>query len=92
MEILKLLVRVMIFLLSIIIIQSCGSNGWIIASIPLTPQDTVTNTVFIEIMDADSTIHWVWCTAIIVIGYRHQRLEEVLFCNDNTALIEAMVN
>jgi hypothetical protein len=80
MEILKLLVRVMIFLLSIIIIQSCGSNGWIIASIPVTPQDTVTNTVFIEIMDVDSTVHWFhgnisdysnWC-------YRHQRLEEVI--------------
>jgi len=79
MEILKLLVRVMIFLLSIIIIQSCGSNGWIIASIPVTPQDTVTNTVFIEIVDADSSVHWFhgsisidgnWC-------YKHQRMEEV---------------
>ena len=48
----------MIFLLSIIIIQSCGSNGWIIASIPVTPQDTVTNTVFTEIVDADSITHW----------------------------------
>jgi len=79
MEILKLLVRVMIFLLSIIVIQSCGSNGWIIASIPVTPQDTVTNTVFIEIVDADSSVHWFhgrisdhgnWC-------YKHQRIEEV---------------
>ena len=72
-------IRVITFLLSIIIIQSCGSNGSIIASIPVTPHDTVTNTVFIEIMDADSTVHWFhgnisdysnWC-------YRHQRLEEV---------------
>ena len=72
-------IRVITFLLSIIIIQSCGSNGWIIASIPVTPQDTVTTTVFKEIMDADSTDHWFhgnisdysnWC-------YRHQRLEEV---------------
>ena len=79
MEILKLLVRVMIFLLSIVTIQSCRSNGWIIANIPVTPQDTVTNTVFIEIMDADSNVHWFhgsissfsnWC-------YKHQRLEEV---------------
>jgi len=75
MEILKLLVRVMIFLLSI----SCSGKGWIIASIPVTPQDTATNTVFIEIVDADSSVHWFhgrisdhgnWC-------YKHQRIEEV---------------
>ena len=78
MEILKLLVRVMTFLLITSGIPSC-SQGWIVGNIPLTPQDTVTNTVFIEIMDADSTVHWFhgnisdysnWC-------YRHQRLEEV---------------
>ena len=74
-----MLVRVMIFLLSIIIIQSCGSQGWIVANVPLTPQDTVTNTVFIEIVDADSVVHWfhgnisdysAWC-------YKHEQLEEV---------------
>ena len=79
MEILKLYIRVITFLLSIIIIQSCGSQGWIVASIPVTPQATVTNTVFIEIMDADSVVHWFhgrisdydnWC-------YKHQRIEEV---------------
>ena len=78
MEILKLLVRVMIFLLIMSGIPSC-SQGWIVGNIPLTPQDTVTNTVFTEIVDADSTIHWFhgsisdhsnWC-------YKHQRLEEV---------------
>jgi len=58
MEILKLLVQAMIFLLSIITIQSCGSQGWIVGNIPLTPQDTVTNTVFTEIVDADSVTHW----------------------------------
>jgi len=75
MEILKLLVRVMIFLLSI----SCSGKGWIIASIPVTPQDTAINTVFIEIVDADSTVHWYhgkiydhsnWC-------YAHNAWEEV---------------
>jgi uncharacterized lipoprotein YajG len=79
MEILKLLVRVMIFLLSIIIIQSCSGKGWIIASVPVTPQDTVQNTVFIEILDADSTMHWYhgkvnnhanYC-------YKHNQWEEV---------------
>ena len=79
MEILKLLVRVMIFLLSIMIIQSCGSQGWVVANIPLAPQDSVSNTVFIEIMDADSVVHWFhgtisdlgnWC-------FKHQRMEEV---------------
>ncbi len=79
METLKLLVQAMIFLLSIITIQNCGSSGWIVGNIPLTPQDTLTNTVFIEIMDADSTIHWYhgkvnnhsnYC-------YKHNRWEEV---------------
>ena len=69
----------MIFLLSMLIVQGCGSQGWIIANVPLTPQDTVTNTVFIEIVDADSVVHWFhgnisdysnWC-------YRHEQLEEV---------------
>ena len=69
----------MIFLLSMLTIQSCGSQGWIVANVPLTPQDTVTNTVFIEIVDADSVVHWFhgnisdynnWC-------YKHEQLEEV---------------
>ena len=78
MEILKLLVRVMIFLLTIMGVQSC-SQGWIVGNIPLTPQDTVTNTVFIEIVDADSTTHWYhgkiydhsnWC-------YAHDEWEDI---------------
>ena len=78
MEILKLLVQVMTFLLIISGIPSC-SQGWVVANVPLTPQDTLTNTVFTEIMDADSVVHWFhgrisddsnWC-------YKHQRLEEV---------------
>ena len=42
----------MTFLLITSGIPSC-SQGWIVGNIPLTPQDTVTNTVFTEIVDAD---------------------------------------
>ena len=78
MEILKLLVQVMTFLLIILGIPNCN-RGWIVGNIPLTPQDTVTNTVFIEIMDVDSSVHWFhgsignygnWC-------YKHERWEEI---------------
>ena len=78
MEVLKLLVRVMGILLCMNIISGC-SQGWKVGGIQLTPQDTVTNTVFIEIVDADSSVHWFhgsisidgnWC-------YKHQRMEEV---------------
>jgi hypothetical protein len=74
-----LYIRVTIFLLSILTIKSCGSRGCIVANVPLSPQDTLTNTVFTEIMDVDSVVHWFhgniteynnWC-------YKHQRLEEV---------------
>ena len=34
------------------------SQGWSVGSVVLTPQDTVQNTVFIEIMDADSNMHY----------------------------------
>ena len=78
MEILKLLVRVMIFLLGILGMQSC-SQGWIVGNIPITPQDSVINSDFIEIVDADSTMHWYhgnitdynWC-------YKHEEYEEVV--------------
>ena len=68
----------MIFLLIIAGISNC-SQGWVVGSLPLTPQDTVTNTVFIEIVDADSTMHWYhgkiyeysnWC-------YRHDEWEDI---------------
>ena len=71
----KILTPLMIFLL----LTSCTSQGWIIGNLSLTPSDTLRNTVFIEIMDVDSTIHWFhgrisddsnWC-------FKHQRLEEV---------------
>jgi len=35
----------------------CG-QGWSVGGVVLTPQDTVQNTVFIEIMDADSNMHY----------------------------------
>jgi len=52
----KTLVRVMIILL-LTSLLGC-SQGWSVGGVVLTPQDTVTNTVFIEIMDADSNIHY----------------------------------
>jgi hypothetical protein len=56
MEILKLLVRVMILLL-FITITGCGT-GWSVGGYQITPQDTLSNTVFIEVMGADSVMHY----------------------------------
>ena len=50
-------IRVMAFLLSIVSIQNCESRGWLVGNLPLTPQDTLSNTVFIEIVDVDSIKH-----------------------------------
>jgi hypothetical protein len=70
----KTLIRLMIFLS----LTGCGNQGWIIANIPLD-QETNTNTVFIEIVDSDSVIHWYhgriyeesnYC-------YKHQHYEDV---------------
>ena len=47
----------MAFLLSMLTVSSC-SQGWSVAGLELTPQDTVTNTVFIEVMGADSVLHY----------------------------------
>ena len=52
-----MLVRVMISLLNILILSGC-SQGWSVANLELTPQDTVTNTVFIEVMGTDSVLHY----------------------------------
>ena len=77
MAILKLLVQLMTFLLSMSI-MSC-SQGWAIAGVEITPSDTTKNTVFIEIIDADSVEHWYhgkiysddnWC-------YKHEQYENV---------------
>lgn len=77
MVILKLLVQVITFLLSMSIL-SC-SQGWTIAGLEITPSDTTKNTVFIEIIGADSVEHWYhgrlysdgnWC-------YKHEQYEYV---------------
>ena len=47
----------MICLLLISTISGC-SQGWSLGGVVITPQDTVTNTVFIEIMGADSVMHY----------------------------------
>jgi len=57
MEILKLLVRVMISLLSMLIVIGC-SPGWRVAGYELNPSEEIVNTVFIEIVAQDSTMHW----------------------------------
>jgi len=54
---LKLLVRVMGFLLCMSMTGGC-SHGWSVAGYEITPQDTVTNTVFIEVMGVDSVLHY----------------------------------
>tara|TARA_R100001086_G_C11736239_1_gene231175 strand:- start:1 stop:243 length:243 start_codon:yes stop_codon:yes gene_type:complete len=56
MEDLKLLVRVITFLF-LINILGC-SQGWSVGGIQITPQDTVINTAFVEIISHDSTQHW----------------------------------
>lgn len=59
-----------------ILFTSC-SGGWSVGGYELTPSDT--NTVFIEILDSDSTVHWYhgtinesnnWC-------YAHNAWEDV---------------
>ena len=46
-----------ITILSLTSFLGCG-QGWSVGGVVLTPQDTVQNTVFIEIMDADSNMHY----------------------------------
>ena len=71
----KTLIPLIIFLL----FTGCGSQGWVVANLPLDLEDTYTNTVFTEIVDVDSVVHWFhgnignysnWC-------YKHERWEEV---------------
>ena len=52
-----MLVRVMGLLLFMGITGGC-SHGWSVAGYEITPQDTVTNTVFIEVMGIDSVLHY----------------------------------
>jgi hypothetical protein len=66
-------------LLTIFLLLTNCSQGWSISGIQLTPSDTTTNTVFLEIVDADSVVHWYhgsisdynWC-------YKHEQYEEVM--------------
>ena len=51
-----MLVRVITFLF-LINILGC-SQGWSVGGIQITPQDTVINTAFVEIISHDSTQHW----------------------------------
>tara|TARA_X000001388_G_scaffold74893_1_gene68695 strand:- start:713 stop:934 length:222 start_codon:yes stop_codon:yes gene_type:complete len=70
----KILTLLIIFLWS----TNC-SQGWSINGIQLTPSDTTTNTVFLEIVDVDFVEHWYhgnigdynWC-------YKHEQYEEVM--------------
>lgn len=55
MEILKLLIRVIIFLFSMFMLSSCN-NGWSIGDFEPSPRDTMY--AFVEIMDQDSTSHF----------------------------------
>ncbi len=75
----ELLVRVMGFLLCMSMTGGC-SHGWSVAGYEITPQDTVTNTVFIEVMGVDSVLHYYhgkvyetsnWC-------WIHHQLEDVV--------------
>lgn len=52
--------RTLVRVITILLLTSflgCG-QGWSVGGVVLTPQDTVQNTVFIEIMDADSNMHY----------------------------------
>ena len=78
METLKLLVQVIIFLLSMSMLINCN-QGWSVAGIELSPSDTTNNTVFIEVISHDSTVHWYtgnisdgnnWC-------FKHGEMEDV---------------
>ena len=61
---------------------SC-SGGWSVGGYELTPADTTKNTVFIEIMDTDSVIHYYydgiyetnWC-------WIHEKYEDVKKVNE----------
>lgn len=79
----KTLVRVITILL-LTSFLGC-SQGWSVGGVVLTPQDTVQNTVFIEIMDADSNVHYYhgkiytesnWC-------WKHNMYEDVKVAGKN---------
>jgi len=47
-----------IMILMIVLFTSGCSQGWSVGGVALTPQDTVSNTVFTELMGADSVVHY----------------------------------
>lgn len=73
--------RTLVRVITILLLTSflgCG-QGWSVGGVVLTPQDTVANTVFIEIMGADSVVHYYhgtvytksnWC-------WRHHQFEDI---------------
>ncbi len=72
------LIHLTIFLLGISTLTSC-STGWSVGGYELSPQDTTNLTIFTEIVDQDSTVHWYhgnissesnWC-------YRHEEWEDI---------------
>jgi hypothetical protein len=72
------LAHLTIFLFGISMLTNC-STGWSVGGYELSPQDTLTNTVFVEIVDQDSVVHWYhgrvnnhtnWC-------YMHDEWEDV---------------
>ena len=74
-----MLVRVMGILLCMTMTGGC-SQGWSVSGIQITPQDTVSNTVFIEVMGIDSVVHYYhgriyaesnWC-------WKHGQFEDVV--------------
>ena len=72
------LAHLIIFLFGMFTLTNC-STGWSVGGYELSPQDTTNNTVFIEIVSHDSTVHWYsekifdgdnWC-------FKHSKWEDV---------------
>jgi len=72
------LAHLMVLLFSMFMLTNC-STGWSVGGYELSPQDTTDNSVFIEIVDQDSIVHWYhsrvnnhtnWC-------YMHDEWEDV---------------
>lgn len=66
-------------LLIFLSLTSCTGQGWIVGNIPITPSDSVSNTVFTEIVDVDSVTHWYhgYVHSDVNYCYKHDRLEEI---------------
>ena len=70
-------IMILIVILVIVVSFTGCNSGWSVAGHDITPKDT-SNTVFIEILDQDSVMHWYakiyngenWC-------YNHSQYEMV---------------